>query len=181
MHPTFVATNGCLSDKKDRALSLCLLAAVKVSDKEYKLKDDTEYNESYYTDVVHNDESSNDDGSLMFKKKVNIFYNNVIRELKLMGVENPLKSIKENGVGRETLEYVIERFLFSTVRNGICPATVSVIGAIAAQEVRNEGKNENEERGRKIIRILCMIFFVNYGYYDRKPLIPSLFVSVFFN
>jgi hypothetical protein len=45
-----------------------------------------------------------------------------------MGVVDPLKSIKEGGVGREMIDYISERFLYSGRNGGKCPATVSIIG-----------------------------------------------------
>jgi hypothetical protein len=106
-NPLFIPTNGCLSDKKDRALSLCLLAAFKIID-----------NIPVTT----------------FAEELNLFGDLIITELVSMGVVDPLKSIKEGGVGRETIEYISEKFLYSGRKGGKCPATVSIIGAIASQE-----------------------------------------------
>lgn len=115
--PTFVPTNGCLSDKKDRVLSLCLLAAVRALDTLHP-----------YSDIV----------TVAVKPtqaELQAFKDAVIAELILLGVKDPVKSIKEGGVGMDILEYITERYLYSARGSGQCPATVSVIGALAAQEV----------------------------------------------
>lgn len=115
--PTFVPTNGCLSDKKDRVLSLCLLAAVRALDTLQP-----------YSDIV----------TVAVKPtqaELQSFKDAVTAELILLGVKDPLKSIKEGGVGMDILEYVTERYLYSAKGSGQCPATVSVMGALAAQEV----------------------------------------------
>jgi ThiF family len=115
--PTFVPTNGCLSDKKDRVLSLCLLAAVRAIDTLHP-----------YSDIV----------TVAVKPtqaELQSFKDAVIAELMLLGVKDPFKPIKEGGVGMDILEYVTERYLYSARGSGQCPATVSVIGALAAQEV----------------------------------------------
>ena len=113
--PTFNPTNGCLSDNKDKALSLCLLAAVK----------------SFEGYAISDAQSS----VALANTDVEAFHAKMLQQLKMMGIAEPLKSIKEGGVGRDTLDYVAERFLYSASRGGQCPATVSVLGAIAAQEV----------------------------------------------
>jgi ThiF family len=112
--PTFVPTNGCLSDKKDRALSLCLLAAVRAID-------------SMPGTVCS--------AAAVSQDELEAFESALISELRAMGVADPTASVKAGGVGEDTVEYVAERFLFSARGNGQCPATVSVIGALAAQEV----------------------------------------------
>jgi ubiquitin-activating enzyme E1 len=112
--PTFVPTNGCLSDRKDRALSLCLLAAVRAID-------------SMPGTVCS--------AAAVTQDELKAFESALISELQAMGVIHPTASVKAGGVGEDTIEYVAERFLFSARGNGQCPATVSVIGALAAQEV----------------------------------------------
>lgn len=112
--PTFVPTNGCLSDKKDRAISLCLLAAVRAIDS-----------------MPGNLRSA----AAITEAELAAFKTELISELRTMGVADPKASVKAGGIGEETIEYVAERFLFSARGNGQCPATVSVIGALAAQEV----------------------------------------------
>ena len=113
--PVFVPTNGCLSDKKDRALSLCLLAAVRAID-----------------NMPAGPVCS---AAAVTQGELEAFETALISELRAMGVADPTASVKAGGVGGETIEYVAERFLFSARGNGQCPATVSVIGALAAQEV----------------------------------------------
>ena len=115
--PTFVATNGCLSDKKDRVLSLCLLAAVRALD-----------TLEPYSKII----------TIAVKPthgEIEVFKDALIAQLKLLGVKEPTDSLKEGGVGMDMIEYVTERYLYSARGLGQCPATVSVIGALAAQEV----------------------------------------------
>ena len=117
--PKFVPTNGCLSEKKDKALSLCLLAAFKAIEIISPLLSDTN------NEVVAKPLSSIDS---------ELFTAAIITELKGIGIESPLSSIKEGGVGKDMIEYVSDRFLYSVRGGGQCPATLSVIGALAAQE-----------------------------------------------
>lgn len=60
------------------------------------------------------------------------FVNAVEAQLKSLGVENPRNTVKQGGVGSEFFETTCRKFYASA--GGRCPATVSVIGAIAAQE-----------------------------------------------
>ena len=117
--PRFVPTNGCLSDKKDRALSLCLLAAFKAIEI-ISISSCDENNEMAATPLSSIDSE--------------IFTAAIITELKGMGLIDPLSSIKEGGVGKDMIDYVADRFLYSVRGGGQCPATLSVIGALAAQE-----------------------------------------------
>lgn len=115
--PSFVATNGCLSDKKDRVLSLCLLGAVRALDTLQP-----------YSRII----------TVAVKptqQEIEVFKDALIAQLKLLGVKEPTNSLKEGGVGIDMIEYVTERYLYSARGSGQCPATVSVIGALAAQEV----------------------------------------------
>ena len=115
--PSFVATNGCLSDKKDRVLSLCLLGAVRALDTLQP-----------YSRII----------TVAVKptqQEIEVFKDELIAQLKLLGVKEPTNSLKEGGVGTDMIEYVTERYLYSARGSGQCPATVSVIGALAAQEV----------------------------------------------
>lgn len=115
--PTFVATNGCLSDKKDRVLSLCLLGAVRALDTLQP-----------YSKIITVAVKPTQD-------EIEVFKDALIAQLKLLGVKEPTNSLKEGGVGIDMIEYVTERYLYSARGSGQCPATVSVIGALAAQEV----------------------------------------------
>ena len=117
--PRFVPTNGCLSDKKDRALSLCLLAAFKAIEI-ISISSCDKNNETAATPLSSIDSE--------------IFTAAIITELKGMGLLDPLSSIKEGGVGKDMIDYVADRFLYSVRGGGQCPATLSVIGALAAQE-----------------------------------------------
>lgn len=115
--PTFVATNGCLSDKKDRVLSLCLLGAVRALD----------MLQPYSKIITVAVKPTNEE--------IEVFKDALIAQLKLLGVKEPTNSLREGGVGLDMIEYVTERYLYSARGLGQCPATVSVIGALAAQEV----------------------------------------------
>lgn len=52
-----------------------------------------------------------------------------------MGMKSPEKSIKEGGVGDELLERTAVTFFRAAKRFGQCPATVSIVGALASQEI----------------------------------------------
>jgi ubiquitin-activating enzyme E1 len=63
-----------------------------------------------------------------------LFKQLLLQELELMGVSTPELPIKTGGIiGQEWLDYVIDRVYAS--KDGCCPATVSVLGAVGAQEV----------------------------------------------
>jgi ubiquitin-activating enzyme E1 len=63
-----------------------------------------------------------------------LFKQLLLQELELMGISSPELPIKAGGmIGKEWLDYVIDRFYAS--KYGCCPATVSVLGAVGAQEV----------------------------------------------
>ena len=117
--PRFVPTNGCLSDKKDRALSLCLLAAFKAIE---------------IISISSCDKNNEIAATPLSSIDSEIFTAAIITELKGMGLIDPLSSIKEGGVGKDMIDYVADRFLYSVRGGGQCPATLSVIGALAAQE-----------------------------------------------
>jgi hypothetical protein len=75
--PSFVACNGCLSDKKDRALSATLLAAFRAS------------------------ESPTHAGTTMGPGGLAAFRRGVLRELTAMGYgEEPSRPLKQGGVGQ---------------------------------------------------------------------------------
>jgi ubiquitin-activating enzyme E1 len=76
--------------------------------------------------------STNNDQGGAIRRNEEAFTNSVLTHLVKLGVQSPLLSVKLNGVG-EYLAYVSARFFQS--RKGRCPATVSVVGAIASQEV----------------------------------------------
>jgi ubiquitin-activating enzyme E1 len=110
--PTFMSCNGCLSNKQDRALNLCLLAAFKAIDK---------------YDFSHSTCSDTD---------VDKFKEKIIEELKLLGVENPNQSVKTGGVGEDTVTKVTRGFLkvLTASTSARCYSTVSVIGSLVSQE-----------------------------------------------
>jgi len=110
--PTFMPCNGCLSNKQDRALNLCLLAAFKAIDR---------------YDFSHSTCSDTD---------VDKFKEKLIEELNLLGVENPNQSVKAGGVGQDTLTKVARGFLkvLTISTSARCYSTVSVIGSLVSQE-----------------------------------------------
>jgi molybdopterin/thiamine biosynthesis adenylyltransferase len=61
------------------------------------------------------------------------FRRRVIAKLVALGIKEPEHTIKTGGVG-EMLDCVVKRFFRSARRAGACPATISVIGGLAAQE-----------------------------------------------
>ena len=70
------------------------------------------------------------------KPSPELFRCSVVQELKAMGVKDPSISLKSGGsVGTEAIESIVERFRLSTKLKARCPATTSVIGSIASQEV----------------------------------------------
>jgi ThiF family len=62
------------------------------------------------------------------------FQNSVLAKLVSLGVREPEKSIKEGGVGADLLSRTSAQFYYSSIRRGKCPATVSVVGSMVAQE-----------------------------------------------
>lgn len=130
--PTFCASNECLPPKRDRALSLCLLACFK----------------------VHNQLSKRATHPLIppaGQRDFEFYRTLVVEELKSMSVTDPELGVKEKGqVGSEVVDDVVSRFFAaaatSTVKKAVdgedvhptpvrqCPATVSVVGALMAQE-----------------------------------------------
>jgi len=112
LKPTFMSCNGCLSNKQDRALNVCLLAAFKAIDK---------------YDFSHSTGSDND---------VDNFKEKIIEELNELGVENPNQSVKAGGVGEDTLTKVARGFLkvLTVSTSARCYSTVSVIGSLVSQE-----------------------------------------------
>eukprot|EP00981_Chlorochromonas_danica_P007980 scaffold1931_cov215-Ochromonas_danica.AAC.36 len=109
LKPSFNPANGCLSPKQDRALSLVLLAAFKARETLNK--------------------------RLPKSRKLTklIFISSVLHELKLLGVSNAMLPIKKGGlVGADWVKLVVDGFYSSQCSQ--CPATISIMGAIAAQE-----------------------------------------------
>lgn len=83
----FCPSNGCLSDKKDKALSLCLLAAFRALDHQR--------NKNY---------------ELLHSITVSQFRDFMIKELRDMGVKNPVGTVKMGGVGADTLDHVASKY-----------------------------------------------------------------------
>lgn len=109
LKPSFNPANGCLSPKQDRALSLVLLAAFKAR------------------------ETLNKRLPKSRKLTKRMFTASVLHELKLLGVSDAMLPIKKGGlVGADWVKVVVDGFYSSQCSQ--CPATISIIGAIAAQE-----------------------------------------------
>lgn len=111
LKPKFIPINGCLSKKQDQALNLALFAAIKTQDM-----------------LSRRNKAS---------KKISdrVFFELMLQELQLLGVEDPLLPLKQGGkVGKEWIDYVFSRFYHSAA-GGQCPATISVLGSLMAQEV----------------------------------------------
>jgi hypothetical protein len=110
----FGASNGCLSDRQNRALSLTLAAAF----------------------LAHSEDTCAEiaEGPAAWPQLSDAvaFRDAIIQHLISLGVASPLHPLKQGGVG-DYLDYVSTRFHRS--RRGRCPATVSVVGALASQEV----------------------------------------------
>lgn len=109
----FAPSNACLSDRQNRALSLTLAAAFLALDEE-----------------SHRSEQSTT-GDWPSTTTNEAFRDALVQHLVGLGVSSPLHGVKQGGVG-EWLDRVAGRFFRS--RRGKCPATVSVVGALASQE-----------------------------------------------
>lgn len=107
--PSFSPCNGCLSPKHDKALSLALLACFKAFD-------------SCYSDMS------------LSSVSIKQFSYQVRAKLAGLGILNPDEAIRQGGIGIDVLTSTMHRFWSSSRRLGQCPATVSVVGACAAQE-----------------------------------------------
>jgi ubiquitin-activating enzyme E1 len=105
LKPKFSSTNGCLSPKQDRALSLSLVAAMQALD-----------------------------GLRSSTQPFEVFKILMLEKLKSMGIADPLLSTKKGGlVGSDWIQYVGNRIYEGGFDE--CPATVSVVGSMASQEV----------------------------------------------
>lgn len=134
----FTQSNGCLSPKKDTALSLTLLASFlaleenepetrQVSDAAVSKKKRHKRGLTKSSKAKTTTNNAHSDGSL--------FRARVLTQLRGLGVEAPLKPIKIGGVvGADTIESVVGRFFRSASGGGVCPASVSVVGSLTAQE-----------------------------------------------
>jgi hypothetical protein len=110
--PTFVPTNECSPKAKDRALRLLLLAL-------FRAVDDVQNN-----DYIISNNNNN--------YHLDTFTQTVDKYVSTMGVSEPMKPVKQGGIGLNGFKDLIRKFFYSYRYK--CPATVSVIGAIAAQE-----------------------------------------------
>lgn len=109
--PTFTQSNGCLSPKQDRAWSLCLLSA--------------------FLAVEEPSVGRTPDG----RHTVRGLRSGMVASLIGMGVERPLTKPRAGGVGASNIDRLVaSSFLQSCHGGGTCPATVSVLGPMAAQE-----------------------------------------------
>lgn len=116
--PSFSVCNGCLPPKQDYALSMVLLSMLQTTE--------------IMRDGIFTQEIGNFD-SIDRQELVSMSKTLLIEDLKLRGVANPSLPIKKGGkIGQEWIDYVYARYLRSF--SSPCPATVSVIGSMMAQE-----------------------------------------------
>ena len=144
--PKLAQANGCLPPKKDRAISMAVFAAFRAA----------ENIEHIVADVVKKKQISA--VSTVRRMIRRTFRDRMITFMKSMGIPNPLTPLKQKGsIGNDTVAHVSSNFLVNMqaridlVQNlsasgnftGVnripihtlqCPATVSVIGALASQE-----------------------------------------------
>eukprot|EP01041_Mallomonas_annulata_P003343 gene3343-6615_t len=126
--PSFVASNECSAPPRDRALCLILLAAFRAYDN-YMMTMPSRLLDAVGTDADDGDSDVEEENEAGVQTE---FEKAVEGQLLAMGITDPRKSIKEGGVGTSLLTGTTRRFLSCV--GGRCPATVSVIGALAAQE-----------------------------------------------
>eukprot|EP01038_Epipyxis_sp_PR26KG_P011489 gene11489-15388_t len=113
LNPTFNPCNGCLAPKKDYAWSMTLLATMKVIDSMQQYMS---------ADSIYNLDSET------------FLRNGIIEELKTMGINDPLISIKKGGkIGEDYINQIIKKISVTNYHH-LCPATVSVLGSVTAQE-----------------------------------------------
>jgi molybdopterin/thiamine biosynthesis adenylyltransferase len=120
-----IPLNGCLSPKKDKAITLTVLGCILAIESK-------NINNNHINDEISfkDQETDKEEGF-----SLPIFRSEVINQLSRMGIEKPLKPVKQGGmIGLEAIDYIVERFYLSSKHQGICPAIVSVIGSLAVQE-----------------------------------------------
>ncbi len=116
-HPSFSPSNACASNNVDKAWSHCVLAALIARGRRPRFV------------------RGGDDAQQQRR-----FRSSVLSELVRMGMNTPLRSPRKGGVGADILDAVVSgvwRPLTSSssaIRCDKCPATVSVVGSMAAQE-----------------------------------------------
>lgn len=112
--PAFTQSNGCLSPKQDRAWSLCLLSAFLAVEGQ---------------PVSRPPDSRHTPRSLR---------TGMLASLIGMGVKKPLTKPRVGGVGAANIDRLVASSFLRCCTSGggvTCPATVSVLGPMAAQEV----------------------------------------------
>lgn len=111
-NPDFSPCNGCLSNRQDKAVSSLLLACIKA-----------------YDSMA---ETINATASPSFNHSS--FRSRVIGKLVGMSIKDPEAAIKQGGIGKDLIDRVTFDFWRSNQNRAACPATISVVGAITAQE-----------------------------------------------
>eukprot|EP01032_Pedospumella_encystans_P012227 gene12227-14159_t len=142
LRPSFCPSNACLAVKKDRAVSLGLLACFKVRDRLIK----GEKNQD--SETMNADTSASAETVLTGPALRSL----VVSELHTMGILEPELSVKQKGqVGSDVIDSIVSTF-FDSSRKTVasqeapaecgrlqrlpeCPASAAVVGAVAAQEV----------------------------------------------
>lgn len=116
--PSFTQSNGCLSPRLDRAWSLCLLSAFL-----------TVQGEPHAGGTAHLSGRRHTPRSLR---------TGMLARLIGMGVKKPLDTPRAGGVGAANIDRLIASSLLRSsqgdMNTGVCPATISVLGPMAAQE-----------------------------------------------
>lgn len=155
--PRFATLNACLSTKQDTALSKVLFAAFKCREVLFAQRHRVQRNDldavfalentlEKWLDAPESKEGDRAASSSVSAVTEDIFRNMIIAELRATGIADPLLPIRKGGqIGTQWLDYVVPRYFASNVcsyddtnAHGStveCPATVSILGATAAQEV----------------------------------------------
>ena len=147
LRPSFCPSNACLAVKKDRAVSLGLLACFKVRDRLLKCES------------IEDSETKNADTSALTETVLvgpapsrAALCSLVVSELHTMGISEPEVSLKQKGqVGSDVIDSIVANFFDSSRKTAVsqeapaecgglprlpeCPASAAVVGAMAAQEV----------------------------------------------
>ena len=110
LDPTVIPCNGCASPKKDTITSLTLLAAIKALD-------------TLQSGHIHPTQS-------LFNCAFHEEFESIAKKVFADERKQPSEKVK-----KEIFDTLVERIRLGSQHGGQCPATVSVIGSIASQEV----------------------------------------------
>ena len=147
LRPSFCPSNACLAAKKDRAVSLGLLACFKVRDKLLTRKNNQD------SEAKNADTSASAETALTGPAPSHSALRSLVAsELHTMGISEPELSVKQKGqVGSDVIDTMVSNFFDSSPKTvapheapaecgrlrrlSECPASAAVVGAVAAQEV----------------------------------------------